>query len=409
MGHQKKDKKVLKIADIKSLNKEEQRKLLTKTLSNFYDDEDNIDSYSQKCLDFLNNNSSKRIKLPSGVIAEKIGDNVSISSKSSALWALIPTMAFLLLLAGLGASYSFLEFNRVIDLNKDLNNDGIADINIDLNKDKRADINIDTNRDNKPDINIDYRGNRKAIFGIIKYNKIINPVNNDVNKDGVCDLNCDIDNDGWPDINLDLDGDGVADINIDKNNDGRPDLNFDMKGDMVCDLHCDTTGDGICDTYCLTSEELTTVVTTVNGAENSSDVTIHTEELILEYVDDSIVNVNDVYPDDQPFYEQNIPSKKFKLSNKSEFPIVYNLRWIVYENDYETDNLVYNVTSTNNGGTSDFKPVPKKTTDILTNITIEPNTTQEYTIDFKLIGIGENQNIDGEKTFRGKVDVYIEE
>ena len=460
-------KKKYKLSDIEKLTEKEKTDLIKETIGNYYKDDKDINKYSKICVDLINSAENKKVKLPGGVIVEKMDEIVTIHKAGSAFGILATLLFGLLLVSLVGATYSFAEYSKIRELNKDINGDGIADINIDINKNRKADINIDTDNDNKPNVNIDYRSNRKAIFNISNNEnekKILNKVNQDINNDGVCDINCDIDNDGWPDINLDINGDGIIDLNKDINGDKIPDLNFDMNDDMICDLHCDTTSDNICDSYCLTINELEETQTTIPGARNENNTSSNTEtnnnnsansnnnstnsnntsndiatdnnsnnnsnddeiikptidktgegkvkvetgELVLEFYDENSVLVTDVYPDDQPHYTGTIPSKKFKVTNKSNIPITYNLKWVVLENDYETENFKYKVSSTNNGASFDYKVTPKITSDIVTNVEIPGNTTQEYTVDFNLFGTGTNQNEDAGKIFHAYIDIYVD-
>jgi len=210
---------------------------------------------------------------------------------------------------------------------------------------------------------------------------------------------------------LGLDGDGVAEIEKDTDSDRRPDLNFDMDGDGKCDLHCDTTGDDKCDKFCLTWEEVNNVVpinsgTSMNIANNKQ--TIEAGDLILEYDDSNMVTIHDIYPDDQPYFEQDIPVKKFRVMNKSSLYIMYNLRWVVTLNDYESDNFKYRIMSTLNGATFDWKTAPKETSPLATEIIIPPFSTHDYTVEFKLQGVGGKQDYDQGKTFAGFVEVYLD-
>ena len=129
-----------------------------------------------------------------------------------------------------------IDGDGIADLNIDMNDDGIADLNIDINGDEIADLNIDTNGDGVADFNIDSNGD-----GIADYNL-------DTDADGELDINIDNNNDNMPDLNIDIDGDGKADLNIDLDNDGMPTLNLDMDNDGKADLNIDTDGDGIADT-----------------------------------------------------------------------------------------------------------------------------------------------------------------
>ena len=298
-------------------------------------------------------------------------------------------------------------------MNKDIDGDGIADINLDLNGDKKAEVNIDIDGDNKPDLNIDYKGNRKPVFNIDRNHNgkaDFNLMNRDLNKDGKCDLNCDLNKDGWPDINHNFNGNDRPEMDIDLDGDRKADMNFDMNRDMKCDLHCDTNKDKICDKWCLTDKQLDQMNPINSGSSTiigNKQWTVQSGELVLEYEDKNTVHIENIYPDDQPYYSQKIPTKKFKVTNKSTLIIKYNLRWVVTKNDYISDNFKYKIASTNNGANFDFKTAPKLTSPIMTEIIIGPGEVQEYEVDFKLQGVGE-QNYDQGRTFSGYIEIYLE-
>lgn len=190
---------------------------------------------------------------------------------------LIVILCILIILVSIfGASYSFLNYEKnkqlttcrincdtnrdgKCDRNCDINNDNVAEVNLDIDGDGKCDINCNKDQSKKPQYNIDLYGDRTLHFAIDTNNDGIgdfNPINQDNNKDGKCDVNCDINNDGWPEINIDLDGDTKPDINIDTDNDnicnfncdtnkdGYPELNIDNNGDKICDVNCDTNNDG---------------------------------------------------------------------------------------------------------------------------------------------------------------------
>ena len=407
---------VIKLEELEKLNVEGQEKYFEDIFEKIYYGEeiDSLRKYALRCIKLTCDPKDNKIHLPYGVLVEKKKAEIIIKIDDKKHWFVFLLFFTLLFLALLGASYSYINYSIMIELNKDIDGDGIADINLDLNEDRVAEINVDSDNDDIPDYNIDYKGNRKAVFNIDTNhnNKAdFNLINTDLDHDGVCDLNCDINNDGWPDINLDLNGDGIADMEIDTDKDNKADLNFDLNGDMKCDLHCDTTGNLKCDTYCLTSEELEDVKPINSGTSTNigaKNISISAGELVLEYEDDNTVYITDIYPDDQPFYDQDIPSKKFKVTNKSGLYLMYNLKWVITINDYETDNFKYSVTSTLNGANFDFKTAPKETETIATEIIIPPYSTQEYEINFKLQGTGSKQNEDQEKTFAGHIELYLD-
>lgn len=407
---------IIGLEDLNKLSVEEQGKFFEDIFDKIYSGEEieSLRKYSLRCIKLTCDPKDNKIHLPYGVVVEKKGTNLIIKVSRTKSIFLIILLVTILLLAILASSYSAVNYMLIKNLNKDIDGDGIADLNLDLNNDKLAEVNIDINNDNKPEVNIDYMANRKPVFnidttgnGIANYNLI----NQDLNGDGLCDLNCDLNEDGWPDLNLDLDGDGIADIAIDSDNDRKANLNFDMNGDMVCDLHCDTDNNLICDKYCLTSEDLENVIPVNNGTSmtvGNSKREIKAGELVLEYEDDNTVYVTDVYPDDQPYFTQEIAPKIFRVYNRSSLYVSYNLKWIVTLNDYESENFKYKVTSTLNGANLDWTTAPFEDSPLATEIIIAPYTTQEYQVDFKLQGVGGNQDYDQGKTFSGHIEIYLD-
>ena len=406
---------VLKIEEINNLTKKEQEKYFENIFEKIYTSEEveSIKNCALKCIKLLNRQRNDKIRLPYKVIVEIDSKNIIIKLDNKKRFFMIIILLGLLLLTIIGTSYSYINYINMLELNKDIDGDGIADINIDLNKDRIPEVNVDTNKDNKPDYNIDYKGNRKPIFNIDTNHNgkaDYNLINRDLNNDGKCDLNCDTNNDGWPDLNLDINGDMIADLYIDTDNDGKADLNFDLDNNMVCDLHCDRDGDKVCDTYCLSREQLLEVDPIKTGSSKNvgnKEVNLQTGDLILESEDDNAVVVTDIFPDDQLYYEEKIPTKTFRVMNKSGAYIVYNLKWVVSINDYVTDNFKYSVKSTLDGANFDFIPAPKTTSDMAQDIIIPPYSTQEYEVNFKLEGTHSNQNEDQGRTFVGHIEVYI--
>lgn len=406
----------INLEELEKLSVEKQEQYFEDVFDKIYSGEEieSLRKYALRCIKLTCDPKNNKIHLPYGVMVQKKDNKLIIKVYKNRHWFLLLLFITLLFLAILGASYSAVNYSIIKNLNKDIDGDGIADINLDLNNDRVAEVNIDTNRDDKPNINIDYKGNRAPVFNIDTNNNgsaDFNKMNQDINRDGICDLNCDIDGDGWPDINLDLDGDGIADIELDTNNDKKADLNFDMNADMKCDLHCDTDNDKLCDKYCLSSPELENVDPVNSGTSSTvgnKEVSIKSGELILEYEDTNKVYITDVYPDDQPNYVQDIPTKKFRVTNKSSLYIMYNLRWVVTLNDYESDNFKYKISSTLNGANFDYRTAPKSTSAIATEIIIPPYSSQEYEVDFKLQGVGGKQNYDQGKTFSGYIEIYLD-
>ena len=407
---------IIELEELEKLSVEKQEKYFEDVFDKIYSGEEieSLRKYALRCIKLTCDPKDNKIHLPYGVMVQKKSNKLIIKVYKNIPWFLYLLFITILFLAILGASYSSVNYSIIKNLNKDIDGDGIPELNLDLNGDKKAEVNIDTNNDDKPNLNIDYSGNRTAIFnvdhnhnGVADYNKM----NQDLNNDGKCDLNCDINGDGWPDLNLDMNGNSKPDLLIDTNNDKKADLNFDMNRDMKCDLHCDINHDNKCDKYCLTSDELENMDPVNSGTSSTignKEVSIKSGELILEYEDTNKVFITDVYPDDQPNYIQVIPPKKFRVTNKSSLYIMYNLRWVVTLNDYESENFKYKISSTGNGANFDFRTAPKTTSPVATEIIIPPYSSQEYEVDFKLQGVGGRQNYDQGKTFSGYIEIYLD-
>ena len=407
---------IIELEELEKLSVEKQEKYFEDVFDKIYSGEEieSLRKYALRCIKLTCDPKDNKIHLPYGVMVQKKSNKLYIKIYNNRPWFLYLLFITILFLAILGASYSSVNYSIIKNLNKDIDGDGIPELNLDLNGDKKAEVNIDTNNDDKPNLNIDYMGNRAPIFnvdhnhnGVADHNKM----NQDLNNDGKCDLNCDINGDGWPDLNLSMNGNDKPDLLIDSDGDKKADLNFDMNRDMKCDLHCDINHDNKCDKYCLKSEELENMDPVNSGTSSTvgnKEVSIKAGELILEYEDTNKVFITDVYPDDQPNYVQNIPSKKFRVTNKSSLYIMYNLRWVVSLNDYESENFKYKISSTGNGANFDFRTAPKTTSPVATEIIIPPYSSQEYEVNFKLQGVGGRQNYDQGKTFSGYIEIYLD-
>ena len=363
-----------------------------------------IDKVLNICFDTKDNETY----LPASLRVEKIGSKLIFTFKKGNNMALFILFALCFLLIGGFATYMGVHYLARLELNQDLDGDGVADLNIDLDDDGICDINCDTDKDGKPDQNIDYRGNRKPIFNVLlEDGTIFNPSNQDTDGDGTCDINCDTNDDGWPDLNIDIDGDGVVDFDRDIDGDGIKDLDLDLDGDGVCDINCDNDKDNVCDTNC------TNVDINGNGGGTSQEgdggMDFTTASLIVIFDSTDGVVADNIYPDDQEGEGVNttIPSIGFTAQNTTDHTLYYNISWSVIENTFTSTNFWYRVSSNNNGFNQDWTTAPTSDYVFAENIAVAPNTTQEYVVEFTLHGIGEPQNYDQGKIFNGRVYVDL--
>lgn len=401
------NKETINIKEFMLLKSGEQDKLIEETLNKVY--EGNVEvtkKHIDKVLNVAFDNKDNETFLPYSLCVQKDGNKLIFSFKKSNKALLILFLLGFLFIAGF-ATFSGVQLIGKSWMNIDLNSDGVPDLNLDLNDDGICEVNCTTKKNSKiPELNIDYRGNRKPTFNVKLEDGTISNKMNQTDENGKCFLNCDTNGDGWPDTNIDLDGDGKADINIDINGNGYPDINIDTNGDGVPDINIDEDGDGKCNKNC------TYVVDKNSGQLTTGDgnVTLDTAALVVNFEAGSNVSIDDIYPDDQndPLVTTDIPEVKFNIENRTNDVLYYNIYWTEVENTFLTDNFQVKIDSPNGGYTTgDWVSSPKQNGLIKREISIAPLSKQDYVVDFRLHGTGEEQNIDQGKSFKGRVLIEL--
>ena len=352
-----------------------------------------------KIIDYIEENKKDVMYINKELMVKTIDNEIIICYRKGKVYLNIIFFIVGLIIITIIATYAYLLKERLLTVNKDINNDGIPELNIDTNGDGVADVNIDTNNDNKPDYNINYLNNGEALFNIKVNNKYKNSINQDINNDGVCDLNCDINEDGWPDTNLDIDGDGVSDLFIDSEYKGYATLNIDINGDKKCDINCDNDDDNKCDKNCLDFE----VIKYIDIKNGNVGIDINTAVPTIK-LEGNEIECNNLYPTDQP--DNNLLKEckaSFTVSNTSSIEASYNLKIVVDENSFTSGNLKYKLLS-NNGISSipNYVTVPKESKTILRNIKIKSVTTHQYDVSFIIEGTGDSQNYDTGRNLKVK-------
>ncbi len=105
-------------------------------------------------------------------------------------------------------------------------------------------------------------------------------------------------------------------------------------------------------------------------------------------------------------YTGEVLTKKFSVSNTSNYPIYYDIVFNNVVNNFSNNNyLVYDLVSTNNGAKRNENVMPRNNTNIAKNVYIAPNSKQEYTMTIKFLKKDENQNIDQNKTFSSNIKI----
>lgn len=350
-------------------------------------------------INYIDDKKTSLLVLNKEIVVKREDNCLVISYRKGKVYLNVIFFVVVLILITVIATYAYLFRERLLYLNKDINNDGIPELNIDQDKDGIADTNVDDDFDDIPDYNINYRNSGSAVFNIKNKDKYFNPLNQDTNNDGKCDINCDVNNDGWPDINLDMDGDGIADLFIDSEYKGYATLNIDINGDRVCDINCDNDGDNKCDVNCLDFEVIKYIDIKNNGAGVNINTALPT--LILS---GNEIECKNLFPTDQP--QENVLKEckaTFTIQNTSNISAAYNLKLEIDENSFISSNLKYKLIS-NNGISNipNYVTVPKQSKIVLKNIKLNAKTTHEYHASFIIEGTGNSQNYDAGKNLKLK-------
>lgn len=357
-----------------------------------------------KIIDYIDENQTGELIINNEIIIKSKDNFLIVSYRKGKIYIGVITFVIALILIAVIGTYAYLFKERLLTVNKDINNDGIPELNIDQDGDGIADINVDTNSDNKPDYNINYANNGEAIFNIKMKDGYKNLINQDINKDDKCDLNCDINEDGWPDVNLDMNNDGVADLFIDSEYKGYATLNIDINGDKICDINCDLDDNNKCDKNCLDFE----VVKYIDIKNTSVGVNISTVIPTIELIGNE-VECENLFPTDQP--QENVLKECkaiFTVNNTSAMGASYNLKLEILDNSFISENLKYKLIS-NNGINSipNFMTVPTESKTVLKNIKIDSYKTHSYEATFIIEGKDAEQNYDAGKKLKLKFVIEI--
>ena len=380
----------------KNKTSDEQINIINDILSSAYPSTEILNSWILSCIELANQNNNDYIKLPKKLIVQKKSNKLIFKFKNKKMFLIIILFILAFALSAGGASLYTLhklnlkDQNNNLQLNIDIDGDGIPDLNIDTDGDGNPDVNIDTNNDGKPDLNVDYKGNRQPIF------------------------------------------------NLDKNKTGKPNFNLVNKGNS-CTVNCDTNNDGVCDLYCSNKDDKQnnnqnhTSNSNNNNNYNSSNTnnnnsnnnnttikpsgpsgvtgepsTVITEkDLIITYIGNYSA-INNVLPNDME-NATPLPDRYFTIENTSNRSLTYRLVWKISKNEFKTNNLKYKLVSSDTGTNIDYTEMPKNNTTIIENITIQAKTIQSFTVSFVFEGTNSEQNVDKNKEFRGYITAEYEE
>lgn len=125
------------------------------------------------------------------------------------------------------------------------------------------------------------------------------------------------------------------------------------------------------------------------------DVNVSVAELKINFTDGDVINAEKI---DTGW----TASKSFSIENTGDKAVTYTVNWKEYENTFtRTSDLVYSIT-----GDQSVSETAVSNSPLLTNVSIEPGDTHNYTIAFTYKHLTDvDQSADMGKTFHGKLGV----
>ena len=136
------------------------------------------------------------------------------------------------------------------------------------------------------------------------------------------------------------------------------------------------------------------------GVNVPSTSELVTPNLSLNVIDGNEINIEHVLPGQKVI-------KTFSVQNTGTGSITYQVALTDVLNELvRYPDLVYTITSTNNGGSATNQVFPTTDALLLRDVEIAPNTTQEYTMEITFKNLDLDQSIDCDKTIAGTIQIY---
>ena len=131
------------------------------------------------------------------------------------------------------------------------------------------------------------------------------------------------------------------------------------------------------------------------------EMVLSTSDISIVFTDNESIKKTGLTPGDTI-------TKTFSITNNSEGKVEYKINWEYLINNFvNREYLVYTVTSTNGGGTLSETQLPdsEEHINILNNLSIDANTTQNYTMTITYKNSSSNQDADKNKSLIGKIEI----
>ena len=143
----------------------------------------------------------------------------------------------------------------------------------------------------------------------------------------------------------------------------------------------------------------------VIGNDTAKNNSIVTGSLELTFTDTSEISLNNMLPGDSV-------TKTIKVSNTGTKEVAYNVGWTDYTNEITNNELIIegtckrlNSSNTEEGTCNNVSKKSITGSNVISNISIEPNITHEYTLTITFKETNKPQNYNKNKLFNGKLNI----
>ena len=143
----------------------------------------------------------------------------------------------------------------------------------------------------------------------------------------------------------------------------------------------------------------------VIGNDTAKNNKIVTGNLELTFTDTEEISLNNMFPGDSV-------TKTIKVANTGTKEVAYNVGWTDYENGIINNELIIegtckrlNSSNTEEGTCDNISKKAITGSNVISNISIEPNVTHEYTLTITFKETNKPQNYNKNKSFNGKLNI----
>lgn len=134
---------------------------------------------------------------------------------------------------------------------------------------------------------------------------------------------------------------------------------------------------------------------------------VYTGTLSIEYLSGQIINCNLLYPTEKPDVnaEKNIYKNNFRIKNTGSLDSAVDISIQINQNEFSNGTLKYALYNSEDTELSEGFIQGETSSNIISNMTLENNATEEFTLLIWIAENGQNQNAEMKKNLTGLIKV----